>query len=152
MRKIKRYICITLIVSMFTLIFNHYQKSGIVSEAKVKTYTIKAPAGYKLKLPKFWKNNYVMNTFNDKDISYVSFCAKKCYQQTGEGWLISIASYRDKSYTGMPSYDVIKKRKGITYVALYPTDVQYMGTTKAAAKQYQKMEMYAYMVAMSLYF
>lgn len=152
MRRIKKYICLILLVSMFTVLFAPCQKNGVVSEAKVKTYTIKVPAGYKLKLPKFWKNNYVLDNIKDKDVRYTNFYAKKCHKQNGEGFLVSVASFKDKSYTEMPSYDVIKKRNGITYVALYPTDVQYMGTTKAAAKQYQKMEMYVYMVAMSLYF
>ena len=66
---------------------------------------------------------------------------KNCYQELNEqgGWLFSIGVYKDDSYTEMPSYEVIKKKGSKTYVAMYPTDVQFDGASQKAQTNYCKM-------------
>ncbi|MCH5252998.1 MAG: hypothetical protein J1F22_08515 [Lachnospiraceae bacterium] len=105
-----------------------------------KKITIKVDSDFTLKLPANWKNQYVKKKSKSKKHgSYVAFYAKKCYQQKKEGWLFSIMRYKDDSYTDMPSYELVGKWRGYNYVALFPTDVQTYGATKAAKKQYTKL-------------
>lgn len=106
---------------------------------------------FSLKLPDNWKNNYIVKkSKNKKHGSYVSFYAKKCYNQTKEGFLFSIARYKDDSYQEMPSYELVGKWNGFYYVALYPTDVQSEGATKDAKKQYSKLNKSVEKVAKSI--
>lgn len=74
-------------------------------------------------------------------LPWYSFSDKQCYKElNGEGgWLFSIAVYTDQSYEDMPSYDVLMKKGNKIYVALYPTDVQFYGTSAKATKSYQKL-------------
>ncbi len=105
-----------------------------------KKIVLKAASDFTLELPASWKNNYVLKkSKNKKHSSYVAFYSKKCYKQTTEGWLFSITRYKDSSYTEMPSYELVGKWNGYNYVAVFPTDVQTMGATKAARKQYKKL-------------
>lgn len=112
-----------------------------VSQAATDTkIMVQAASDFSLKLPADWKNNYVLKSSKKiKHGSYVSFSSKKCYQQTKEGWLFTIMRYKDDSYTDMPSYELLGKWNGYYYIALFPTDIQTMGATEDAKKQYQKM-------------
>lgn len=53
--------------------------------------------------------------------------------------MFSIARYKDDSYQEMPSYELVGKWNGFYYVALYPTDVQFMGASKSAQREYSKL-------------
>ncbi|MCM1441393.1 MAG: hypothetical protein NC131_19635 [Roseburia sp.] len=111
-----------------------------VSAATKKKITVKAASDFTLKFPAGWKNNYVKKrSKGKKQGSYVAFYAKKCYKQTKEGWLFSIMRYKDNSYTDLPQYELVGKWNGMNYVAVFPTDVQTMGSTGAAKKQYRKL-------------
>lgn len=106
---------------------------------------------FSLKLPNNWKNKYIVKKSKKKKHgSYVTFYAKKCYQQKKGGYLFSIVRYKDDSYQEMPSYELVGKWNGYNYVALYPTDVQYEGATKAAQKQYNKLNKSVEKVARSI--
>lgn len=95
---------------------------------------------FTLKLPRSWDGNYIEKfSKGKKPGSYVTFYSKKCYKQKKEGWLFTIMRYKDNSYKDVAAYELIGEWKGIKYVALYPTDVQTEGVTKAARKQYQKL-------------
>lgn len=114
-------------------------------------FTIKADSDFKLKLPNSWKGNYVVKkSKKKKQGSYVAFYSKKCYKQTKEGWLFSIIRFKDKSYKELPDYKVVGKWAGFRYVAVYPTDVQCMGVTKAAQRQYMKLNQSSRKVAKSI--
>lgn len=117
------------------------QRNHTVSAAvRKKTFTVQATADFTLQLPASWKNNYVMKSSKGKKKEcYVTFYAKKCYRQTKQGWLFSIERFQDDSYKDWPSYEVVGKWDGFVYVAAFPTDVQFIGSTKAAVKQYQKL-------------
>ncbi len=122
-----------------------------VSAATKKKITVKASSDFILKFPAGWKNNYVKKSSKGKKHgSYVAFYAKKCYKQTKEGWLFTIMRYKDDSYTDLPQYELVGKWNGMNYVAIFPTDVQTMGTTKAAKKQYRKLNAAAYKAAASI--
>lgn len=126
-------------------------KETVVKAATSKKFKVRAASDITLQLPASWKNNFVLKSSKKiKHGSYVSFSSKKCYQQTKEGWLFTIMRYKDDSYTDMPSYELLGKWNGYSYVALFPTDVQTMGATKEAKKQYQKMSASIMDVAMSL--
>lgn len=106
---------------------------------------------FSLKLPNSWKNSYIVKKEGKKKKdSCVAFYAKKCHKQTKLGWLFSIARYKDESYQELPSYELVGKWNGFNYVAVYPTDVQFERTTKAAAKQYQKLSKSVEKVARSI--
>lgn len=98
-------------------------------------------SAFSLKLPAGWKNNYIVKKTGKsrKDIS-VSFYAKKCHEQTGEGYLFSISAYEDDSYQELPAYELVGMWDGISYVAVFPTDVQFVGVSKDAATQYRKLD------------
>ncbi len=124
--------------------FGGFLMKYTVSAAAKKTITVKT-TDFTLKLPAGWKNNYVKKSSKGKkNGSYVAFYAKKCYKQTKEGWLFSIMRYKDDSYTDLPMYELVGKWNGMNYVASFPTDIQTMGTTKAAKKQYRKLNAASY--------
>lgn len=122
-----------------------------VTDAKAKKITIKAASDFTIKLPANWKNNYVMKSSKKiKNGSIVSFHSKKCYRETKDGWLFSIARYKDNSYEDMPSYELVGKWNGFNYVALFPTDIQTFGASKSAKKQYNKLNSGSYGAAFSI--
>lgn len=102
---------------------------------------------YMLKIPKNWKNNYVVK--KNKKKGYVAFYAKRCYKQKKEGMLFQIVRYSDDSYMALPSYILVGKWKGKSYVVVYPTDVACASSGKKAQKQYVKMEQKVKMVVSS---
>ncbi len=108
--------------------------------ASDKKITVKAASDFTLKFPADWKNQYVKKASRDKKHgSYVAFYSKKCYKETKEGWLFSIMRFEDDSYMDMPDYELAGRWNGYSYVALFPTDVQVMGASKAAQKQYARI-------------
>lgn len=120
------------------------------SKAAKKTITVKA-ADFTIKLPAGWKKNYVKKSSKSKKHgSYVAFFAKKCYKETKEGCLFSIMRYKDDSYMDLPMYELVGKWNGMNYVAVFPTDVQTVGATKAAKKQYRKLNESAFETAASI--
>lgn len=94
---------------------------------------------FSLQLPKSWKEHYVVMETEDCGIMWRGFYEKGCYEELDAGWLFSIAGYQDNSYEEQPSYEVIGEWKGKTYVLILPTDVQFIGASKAAQKRYCKM-------------
>lgn len=112
----------------------------VSAAAKEKKITVKAAPDFTLKLPADWKDHYVVKKSKDKGHgSYVAFFSKKCYKQKKEGWLFTIMRYKDDSYEDMPLFELVGKWNGYNYVALFPTDIQTMGATKAAKKEYRKL-------------
>lgn len=105
-----------------------------------KKITVKAASDFTLEFPANWKNQYVKKASKDKKHgSYVAFYSKKCYKETKEGWLFSIVRYEDDSYMDMPDYELVGRWNGYNYVALFPTDVQIIGASKTAQKQYSRI-------------
>lgn len=113
---------------------------SMVAMAADKKITVKAASDFTLKFPADWKNQYVKKASKDKKHgSYVAFYSKKCYKETKEGWLFSITRYKDDSYIDMPDYELVGRWNGYNYVALFPTDVQIVGASKTAQKQYNRI-------------
>lgn len=139
MRIIRSILVAVLTLSLVAGVGSFPMKHTVSAAAKT-TITIKAASDFTLKFPASWKDNYVLKkSKNKKHASYMAFYAKKCYKQTGDGWLFTIMRYKDASYMDMPSYELVGKWNGYNYVALFPTDVQTMRATNAAKKQYKKM-------------
>lgn len=110
------------------------------TKAADKKITVKAASDFTLEFPADWKGQYVKKVSKDKKHgSYVAFYAKKCYKETKEGWLFSIMRFQDDSYMDMPDYELVGRWNGYSYVALFPTDVQIIGASKAAQKQYSSI-------------
>lgn len=106
---------------------------------------------FSLKLPASWKGNYtVKKSGRDEKNSFVSFYAKECHEETGEGFLFSISKYTDKSYKELPAYEVVGIWNEVSYVAEFPTDVQFAGASEKAVKQYQKLDKYVQKVVKSI--
>lgn len=121
-----------------------YSKWSSTKKAEIKgeaTITYKT-AEFSLQLPASWKGNYLADESTFDDMPWLAFYEKNCYQELNEqgGWLFSIGVYKDTSYEEMPSYEVLKKKGNKTYVAIFPTDVQFDGASKKAMSSYQKME------------
>lgn len=120
-----------------------YSKWSGAKKASVKgstTITYKTNE-FTLQLPANWEGCYRVDKGETDGLPWYSFCDKQCYKElNGEGgWLFSIAVYKDRSYEDMPSYDVLMKKGNKIYVALYPTDVQFYGTSEKATKSYNKL-------------
>ena len=112
-------------------------KAAVAADKKI---TVKAASDFTLEFPADWKKQYVKKASKNKGhSSYVAFYSKKCYQETKEGWLFSIARYKDGSYIDMPDYELVGRWNGYNYVALFPTDVQMIGASKKAQKQYSRI-------------
>ena len=107
---------------------------------------------FSLKLPAAWENNYTVYTQGKKteNGSYVTFYAKKCHEETGEGFVFGITRYKDNSYTDLPDYELVGRWNNVSYVAVFPTDVQFEGASKEATKQYQTLEKSARKAARSI--
>lgn len=147
----KRFLVAAIIVFLVTVYNGGETKTEVSAATTQKTVTKKAASDFTLKLPTNWKGNYIIKKGKDKSLgSYVAFYAKKCYKQTKEGWLFTIVRCKDDSYTDMPSYELVGKWNGINYVALYPTDVQCLGVTTVARKQYTKLNQSSAKVAASI--
>lgn len=139
-KKIHGFIAAVITLSLLAGYGSIQKQDTVSAETKDKNITIKADADFTLRLPATWKNNYVRKKSKDKKHgSYVAFYAKKCYRQTKAGWLFTIMRYKDDSYTDTASYELVGKWNGYHYVALFPTDVQTEGATKAAKKQYSRL-------------
>lgn len=139
MKRLRAFLAAVITLS-FLAGYGSIQTKDTASAAAKKADTVKAASDFTLKLPAGWKNNYVQkSTKNEKHGSHVVFYAKKCYKETKEGWLFSIQRYKDDSYMDLPSYELVGRWNGMSYVAVFPTEVQTMGATKAAKKQYRKL-------------
>lgn len=151
MRTIRSFLIAVLILSIMAGFSSIQMKETALAKSTNSAITLKAASDFTLKLPAGWKGNYIVKkSKNKKHGSYVAFYSKKCYNQTKEGWLFSIMRYQDDSYQEMPSYELVGKGNGYNYVAVYPTDVQCVGVTKAAQKQYMKLNKSAEKVAQSI--
>ena len=92
---------------------------------------------FSVQLPLSWKNAYIAIEGIENDEAYVAFYSKQCQMEDEEmGWLFSISEFITTDYEEIPSYSVIATNGDITYVAIYPTDVQSAGLSKKANKQY----------------
>lgn len=140
MRIIRSFLVAVITLSLVAGYGSVQMKKTVSAATADKKFTVKAASDFTLKLPENWKGNYVMKTIGKKKQgSGVAFSAKKCYEKNKEGWLFSIMRYKDNSYEDLPSYELVGKWGGISYIAVYPTDVQVEGATKAARKQYTKL-------------
>lgn len=144
MKYIRPFLAAVLTLSLVAGFGSFPMKKTASAAAKKKTITVKAD-DFTIKLPSGWKNNYVKRSSKGKKQgSYVAFYAKKCYRETRDGHLFTIMRYQDDSYDDHPMYELVGKWNGMNYVALYPTDIQTMGATKAAKKQYRKLNKASY--------
>ena len=112
---------------------------GTTAEETERWYGIFNAGDYVLRFPDNWPENYEIEVMDDEDIAYAAFYAKGCHQETGAGWLFSIGKYKDNSYEDLPAYEVVTENNGVTYVAIYPTDVQTEGASEAASKKYYEL-------------
>lgn len=102
MKKLQRLIIAVLVTALIVGSTSTGFKREITAQAKSSTFLLKAAPDFKLRLPNSWKDKYVVKKSKGRKAgSYVAFYAKKCYRQTGEGWLFSIARYKDTSYEEM---------------------------------------------------
>lgn len=151
MKIIRSFLAAAITLSLVAGFGGVQMKKSVFVEAKEKKIKIKAASDFTLKLPSNWKNGYVMKKSKKiKHGSYVAFYSKKCHRQTKAGWLFTIMRYKDDSYTDMPSYELVGKWNGYSYVALFPTDVQTDGAAKSAKKQYNKLNVGALKAAASI--
>lgn len=149
MKYIRSFLAAVLTLSLVAGFGGFLMKQPVSTAAK-KTITVKTN-DFTVKLPAEWKNNYVMKKSGKKKHgSYVTFSAKKCYKQTGDGFLFSIWRYKDDSYTDLPMYELVGKWNGMNYVAVFPTDIQTMGATESAKKQYRKLNTASYDATFSI--
>lgn len=151
MRRICSMLAAVIILSLMAGYANPWSANIVSAKTAKNTMTIKADADFTIKLPTSWKDQYVVKRSKKiKKGSQVSFYAKECYGQTKEGWLFTIMRYKDDSYTEMPSYELAGMWNGYYYVALFPTDIQTMGASEAAKKQYTKLTAKVYESALSV--
>lgn len=108
---------------------------------------------FSLKLPEAWTDgSYKVYKKGKKteNGSYVAFYAAQCQKENGEGFLFAIERFTDKSYEDLPNWEIVGIWNNITYVATFPTDVQYEGVSTPAIKQYRTFEKTAHKAARSI--
>ena len=88
--------------------------------------------GWTLKLPKEWTGR----VYVELDQDTAAFYENGCYSEMGGGWLFSLEAYTDESYVDLPDYALLSIDSGISYVAIYPTDVQFEGASDQNAQRY----------------
>ena len=79
--------------------------------------------GWTLSLPKEW----VGKVYVEQDSDLTAFYENGCYGEMGGGWLFSLETFSDESYVDRPDYELLSINGGVSYVAIYPTDVQFEG-------------------------
>lgn len=115
-------------------------KTVKVTGSASSSNTTFSTAKYSLQLPQAWKGCYKTDTFQDDNFYVTGFYETLCSKEIpGGGWLFSIGEFQDDSYQDYPSYDLLGSKNGVTYVAVYPTDVQFDGASAKAQKQYQTL-------------
>ncbi len=154
MKNIKRILTLFLIFALLFISGSAFAGEPRTASAASgsRKIVVKPASDFKIKVPGSWSGHYVMKKSKKiKHGSYVAFYSKKCYKETGEGWLFSIMRYKDDSYEDMPSYELTGKWNGYNYVVVYPTDVQTTGVTKKAAKEYADLTAAVEKTAHSVY-
>lgn len=105
------------------------------------TENVFSAGDFTLTLPENWAGKYEVAELEEEDfeLSCVAFYAKKCYDSTDTGWLFTIGRFTDTSYEEYPSYEIVGEWNGVTYVAIFPTDVQSEGVSKEAQEEYHEL-------------
>lgn len=93
---------------------------------QTKTITVEYPPEW---------NEDVISDVND---DYISFYEKKDYDSGNGGHLFTVMRFNNNDYKELPSYKVIAedKSKGVTFIIMYPTDVQF---TNETAEEYNRL-------------
>lgn len=86
-------------------------------------------------IPDDWRGHYAAEETGDSVIFYNTDNRDAGFG----GTLVTVARYTDDSYKSLPSYSVIYNGKAYTYVAIFPTDVQYNGDDTALKHRYLDM-------------
>lgn len=114
--------------------------SIIDDEAGVISQNVFQASDFSLRLPESWEGCCETSETTEGGVTYIAFYAKKCREEIPDGgWLFSVAAFLDDSYFELPSYKEIDMWEDVSYIAVYPTDVQFEGASKAAKRQYKKM-------------
>lgn len=88
--------------------------------------------GWTLTLPQEWVNKVYVKMDQDT----VAFFENGCYSEMDGGWLFSLRTYTDESYVDLPDYSLLSIDGDVSYVAIYPTDVQFEGASAENAQRY----------------
>lgn len=151
MKIIRSFLAVIITMSLIAGCTVIHMETATSAKTADKKINLKAASDFILELPESWKNNYVKKSSkNIKHGSYVTFYAKKCYKQAKQGWLFTIMRCKDDSYTSMPSYEFVGKWNGYNYIALFSTDIQTIGVTEDAKKQYNQLVADSYEVPFSI--
>ena len=95
---------------------------------------------YTLQLPEQWPGNYAVDIYEEEGVtSWVAFYAAGCHKETEAGWLFSIGRYEDMDYMDLPAYQFLAEQEGVSYIAVYPTDVQTEDASEIAKEQYYEL-------------
>ena len=95
---------------------------------------------YTLQLPDQWLGNYAVDIYEEEGVtSWVAFYAAGCHKETEAGWLFSIGRYEDMDYMDLPAYQFLAEQEGVSYIAVYPTDVQTEDASETAKEQYYEL-------------
>ena len=88
--------------------------------------------GWTLSLHKEWAGK----VYVEQDSDLTAFYENGCYSEMGGGWLFSLETFSDESYVDRPDYELLSINGGVSYVAIYPTDVQFEGASSQNAQRY----------------
>lgn len=112
------------------------ETDGTRPEFQARDYLVSSETvtgnGWTLTLPKEWVDKVYVTL--DQDTA--SFYENGCYSEMGGGWLFSLESYSDESYVDLPDYALLSIDDDVSYVAIYPTDVQFEGASADNAQRY----------------
>ena len=112
------------------------ETDGAVPEFQAQDYLVTSDKvtgnGWTLALPEEW----IDKVYVELDQDAASFYENGCYSEMGGGWLFSLETYTDESYVDLPDYELLSIDGNVSYVAIYPTDVQFEGASDTNAQRY----------------
>lgn len=88
--------------------------------------------GWTLSIPNKWAGKVYVKL----NKSTATFYEYGCYKEMGGGRLFTVMAYKDDSYVELPDYELLSIEGHTNYVAVNPTDVQYVGASSESAQRY----------------
>ena len=94
---------------------------------------------FDLTFPEHWNSLVTYQQNSQPDFDSWQFIQKKSLERTGNGHLFSVYAFKNSNYLNLPSYSLLGYDASATYIAVYPTDVNYDVSDVITADEYQSL-------------
>lgn len=104
---------------------------------------------YSLTLPESWFGRF--NAYQLNENTY-TFAALNCQEENYTGTLFSITALPAGEEIEFPSFEILGEKDGMTYIATFPTDVEFDPENEISAAEYFDMYDYVESILSTFYF